>query len=229
MRIYSCCAPGCRKVKYVQHSSAIPSTVVAGEDFAWCTCQRGVLPAGLTEEDRNKDVIATHEKPQTCTACCCFVPYLETKNEGGNVIGRTEHVCDWCIFVPKFDVFDSNGRKKYRLRPDTCIGGCCVMCRCGGSGSGGKCCRVPFIIRDPNTLSPVKGNAGEENAQVTELWTGWKNECCTRRNAYHLVFPDDALAEDKITLIGSSILIDIMYAEQDQDDNNVALSGGGGN
>ena len=42
---------------------------------------------------------------------------------------------------------DGLGEKKYRLRPDTCIGGCCVMCRCGGKGSGGKCCRVPFIVR----------------------------------------------------------------------------------
>jgi hypothetical protein len=57
------------------------------------------------------------------------------------------------VFVPKFDVFDGNGTKKYRLRPDTCIGGCCVMCRCGGKGSGGKCCRIPYIVRDPNTVS----------------------------------------------------------------------------
>ena len=57
------------------------------------------------------------------------------------------------VFVPKFDVFDGNGTKKYRLRPDTCIGGCCVMCRCGGKGSGGKCCRIPYIVRDPHTVS----------------------------------------------------------------------------
>lgn len=48
------------------------------------------------------------------------------------------------------------------------------MCRC--DGTGGKCCRIPFIVRDPNTFEPVKGNNGEENAQVTELWSGWKNE-----------------------------------------------------
>ena len=46
---------------------------------------------------------------------------------------------------------------------------------------------------------------------------------CTQRTSYHLVFPDDAPAEDKLTLIGSSILIDIVYVEQDNGD------GGGGN
>lgn len=42
---------------------------------------------------------------------------------------------------------------------------------------------------------------------------------CTQRNAYHLVFPDDASTEDKLTLIGSSILVDVIFNEQ---------NGGGG-
>mmetsp|Transcript_6396 Transcript_6396/g.14081 ORF Transcript_6396/g.14081 Transcript_6396/m.14081 type:complete len:253 (+) Transcript_6396:88-846(+) len=152
-RCGSCFAPGCREVKYVQHSSTIPPAVVSKEDYHWCTCQRDVLPKGLTEGDRIRDVIATHEKPTTCTACCCYEPYLETKDESGTVIGKTQYVCDWYICVPKFDIYDGNDAKKYRLRPDTCIGGCCVMCRCGGKGAGGKCFRVPFIVRDPNTVS----------------------------------------------------------------------------
>mmetsp|Transcript_5328 Transcript_5328/g.11688 ORF Transcript_5328/g.11688 Transcript_5328/m.11688 type:complete len:301 (+) Transcript_5328:29-931(+) len=225
MRCNSCWAPGCREVKYVQHSSTIPESVVSGEDFNWCTVQRDLLPKGLTEEDRNKDVIATHEKTQTCTACCCYEPYLETKDASGKVIGSTQYVCDWCIFVPKFDIFDGSGTKKYRLRPDTCIGGLCIMCRCGGPA--GKCCRVPFIVRDPNDFTPIKGNSGNENAQVTELWSGWKNECCTLRNAYHIVFPDDATPEDRLTLIGSSILIDVLYAEQNNDDGGGGGGGGG--
>ena len=119
-------------MKYVHHSSKIPAAVEKAEDWNWCTCQGGDLPKGLTEEDRIKDVIATHEKPLTLGACCCYVPYLETKDADGKVIGKTQYVCDWCIFVPKFDIFDGNGTKKYRLRPDTCVGGLCVMCRCGG-------------------------------------------------------------------------------------------------
>ena len=87
--------PGCRETKYVQHSSKIPISVVEGEDFNWCTCQRELVSKGLSDEDRKKDVIATHEKTQTCGACCCYEPYLLTKDASGNTIGRTEYVCDW--------------------------------------------------------------------------------------------------------------------------------------
>ena len=170
-------------------------------------------PKGLTEEDRNKDVIATHEKPMTCGMnSCCFKPYMLTKNAEGEVIGTTQFVCDGCCFVPKYDVY-SNGEKKYRIRPDTCCLGACVMCRCGGGG--GKCCRLPYIVRDPTTYEALKGNGGQDEAQVTQLWAGWKNECCTQRDAFHLVFPDDATPEDKLLLMGSTILIDVLEVERE--------------
>jgi hypothetical protein len=38
----------------------------------------------------------------------------------------------------------------------------------------------------------------EENAQVTQLWAGWKNEFCTQRDAFHVVFPDNATAEEML-------------------------------
>lgn len=229
MRCLSCLMPGCREAKYVQHSSTIPASVVGGEDFNWCTCQTELVSKGLKEEDRIRDVVATHEKGQTCGACCCYEPYLETKDAEGNTIGKTQYVCDWCIFVPKFDVYDGNEAKKYRLRPDVCCGGCCVMCRCGGKG--GKCFRVPFIVRDPKTFEPINGIGitKPEQAQVTGIWSGWKNECCTQRNAYHLIFPEDASAEEKITLVGSSILLDVVYMEQSNDDGGGGGGGGGGN
>merc|ERR1712146_730020 len=58
-----------------------------------------------------------------------------------------------CCFVPKYDVLDANGTPKYRLRPDTCVAGLCVQCRC--DGKKGKCCRVPFVIRDPVSNEPM--------------------------------------------------------------------------
>jgi hypothetical protein len=41
----------------------------------------------------------------------------------------------------------------YMIRPDVCCMGCCVKCKC--DGQKGKCFRVPFYIRDPQTMDPI--------------------------------------------------------------------------
>ena len=224
MRCCSGCMPGCRATKYVQHAAKVPDEVVGDEDWNWCRMQTGILPKGLTEEERTKSVIATHEKTQTCGACCsccgCLPAYMETKDAEGNTLGKTTYVCDACICVPKFDVTDANGAKRYHLRPDTCFGGICVKCVCGGKG--GKCFHVPMVVRDPETRQPLVVKGENKTAQISLLWAGLKNACCTKRNAYHLVFPDGATTNDKLTLMGSTILTDILYFEQEDD------SGGGG-
>lgn len=214
-RCCSGCMPGCRETKYVMHSGPPPESIIGKEDYNWCTCQKGLVTEGLTESEQKDSVIATHEKTRTCGACCCGpMPYLETKDAEGKLLGKTEYVCDGCIFIPKFDVFDAKGDKIYRLRPETCVAGLCIKCAVGGPK--GKCCRVPFIVRDPNTFEPLKGKKGVERAQVTQLWAGLKNACCTQRDVYHEVFPDSASTAEKLTLIGSSILLDIVFVEQDQ-------------
>lgn len=68
----------------------------------------------------------------------------------------------------------------------------------------------------------------EQHAQVTQLWSGLANELCFKRHAYHLVFPSNSSSssssstsscpvEDKLVLIGSSILIDVALFENDDD------------
>eukprot|EP00565_Helicotheca_tamesis_P000016 CAMPEP_0185732086 /NCGR_PEP_ID=MMETSP1171-20130828/14926_1 /TAXON_ID=374046 /ORGANISM="Helicotheca tamensis, Strain CCMP826" /LENGTH=297 /DNA_ID=CAMNT_0028401487 /DNA_START=34 /DNA_END=927 /DNA_ORIENTATION=+ len=218
--------PGCREVKYVQHSGAPPDALKAENDD-WCTVQKSVYTPELTEEDRNADIVGTHEKTQTCgycfqfgditfPVCNCFpLPYLETKNASGETVGKTVYVCDSCCFVPKYDVLDAAGDKKFRLRPDTCVAGLCVKCRC--DGGKGKCCRMPFVIRDPHTHEPLTTAGNEKHAMVDVLWSGWKNECCTMKNAYHLAFPRGLTAEEKLLLTGSGLLVDLTMFEQNDD------------
>ncbi|GMH46209.1 hypothetical protein TrRE_jg8547 [Triparma retinervis] len=205
-RTMSSCFPGGRSTKWGEKS----------DEFG------GIDPAS------HGKVIFTHEKDRTngvsCglgdkrCPCCCNLPYLETKDANGTPIGRTQYVCDSCLCVPKFDVFDGMGRQTYRIRPDTCFGGLCVQCRCGGGG--GKCFRVPFIIRDPVTHEPLKASGskggGEVKAQITSLWTGMKR-CCQKKDSYAIHFPEGASREMKATLIGSNILIDMAIFEQEED------------
>lgn len=228
--VHRCCwgdIPGCRATKFVQHAG-LPPESLQNEDWHCCLIQTNPTSDILHPEDLEQNVIATHEKEWTMPAgcCCCGTqPYLTTREgSSGKVIGQTIFVCDECLFVPKFHVKDQDGTIKFLLRPDTCcLGGVCVRPRCGGRQ--GKCCRVPFLIRDPITQIPLYTKGLEdETSQVTFLWSGLVNEACYKRHAYHIAFPEHATMEDRLTLIGSSLLVDVALYEHDDDKNN----GGGG-
>jgi len=232
-RCCSGCAAGYRRIKYVQHVGPSPPSLMK-ENTDWCTCQCDEYPKDVSEEDRNANVVLVHEKQQSCGVFCCWVPcvcngfglpYLETKDPTADmrVLGRTQYICDGCLCVPKYDILDAAGTVKYRLRPDTCVGGMCVQCRC--DGKKGKCCRVPFLLRDPATQEPVESEAtgfgGKVlTAMIDVLWTGWGNECCSKKTAYHVTFPQHLSAEDKAVLIGSTLLVDVTMFEQNGDSDS---------
>jgi hypothetical protein len=87
------------------------------------------------------------------------------------------------------------------------------------------------------TSASSKTGEQTEPAQVTQLWSGLANEFCFKRHAYHIAFPvqqpnasssvplrstsasplSSCSVEDKIVLIGSSILIDVAMFETDDD------------
>lgn len=238
--------PGCRETVYRQHAGVPPDALVRSERSGYadgcCRVQAGDLPEGLSDDDRVRDLVAVHRKHRTCgtnlhlgSLICplCFdLPYLETRDAADeNTLGVTRYVCDAYPCVPKYDVHDARGQHRYRIRPDTCFCGCCVRPRCGGKR--GRCLRVPFVVRDPATHEALSVRPPsklemdrstaiplrvDSKARVDVLWSGWANELCAKRNAYHLAFPHDATVEDKLTLIGSSILLDVTMYEQQGDD-----------
>jgi len=203
-RTCSWCAPGSRPTKYTYFK------VVGGDKTAEILMTHS---KGCTN-GQNQVVAITDQGVIRCP-CCCFLPYLETKDANGERMGVSRYICDMCLFVPKFTVEDNSGNIMYSVRPDTCVGGLCVMCRCCDGQKKAKCCRVPFYIRDPNTKMKIDA-AGGGNAAFVDLWAGWKAECCTRRDLYELKFPAEATPEQKMTLLGLSHLIDITIFEQDE-------------
>lgn len=224
-RSISHCCPGARQTRFVVHSGPIPQALLV-DDQTCCNCniQHGLTSPEFDSLDPNDigNVEFYHEKlfsnGITCglgdkrCPCCCNLPYLETMDPTGKKIGESRYICDMCLFVPKVDVFDEHDNKVYRLRPDTCCGGCCVLCRCGGEK--GRCLRVPWVIRDPNTNMPLKCSQQStgEDAQVTSLWTGLKR-ACQKKEAYFLNFPETADKNMKATLTGTALLIDMSFSE----------------
>ena len=162
----------------------------------------GVRGGGTPAPDSKS--LLTHRKNQTCgqnvicvfsedgaVRCpmCCCLPYMEHRLRAN----------DANLFVPKFKVLDAQNNLVYMIRPNTCFGGCCVRCKC--DGVKGKCFRVPFYIRDPETMEAHDG--GE--AAITDLWAGLKNECCFKKNIYSVNWPDKSNRAMRSTLIGSAL------------------------
>jgi len=147
--------------------------------------------------------------------CCCNLPYLNTYDTRTNTkLGSTKLLCN-CkpLCCPKFAVYDHTNRPKYLIRPDLCCCNCCYVCpKCQ---SGTKCCYVPFYIRDFETeekLDPTDGDVA-----IIDLYIGMKHECCTKKNLYSVKFPSTATAADKATLMGATLLYDVLINEQNYD------------
>jgi len=215
------------------HEMNLPTKMYMKEEASWCgRCMSNPWPGWRATkytvyqgESPGGQVLFTHEKPFTCSncpvvmygdggplrcPCCCCLPYLETRDSNRNLLGTSRYICDTCLFVPKFQVEDRNGKPVFRVRPETCVGGLCVKCRCG-NGTKGKCFRIPFPIRKPE--APY---SQLDDAAITDLWAGMAHECCTNREMYSVKFPSMATEDMKKVLIGTTLLIDITLNEQDQ-------------
>jgi len=167
----------------------------------------------------------------TCPSLC-EMPYLTTKDAAtGNVLGTSQWTCCFqgCLFVPTFMVYEGTdglavAKPLYVVRSDTCCMGACVLCMCcdqrkkpgGNRPCGAKCFRVPFYVRDPKTLQKLDASYPNEKAAIYDLFPGWLQVCCTKRDLYSVYFPEGASAAEKATLLGTAHLIDLTLYEQDQ-------------
>ena len=210
-RCCSCFAPGCRPTLYCTVEAPPPPGSGATLTNAANNVQQDEASSGLTHKKgrscgQNSIVACTNQGDTIRCPMCCCLPYLNTYGGAGRLLGRTRYIFDACLFVPTFLVSDAEGRTVYRLRPDTCALGCCACCECGGRG--GKCCRLSYRVRDPVTSKPI------EDAAVSDIWGGFGNKCCARKNMHAVKWPSTATREMRATLTGSALLINMTFKER---------------
>lgn len=112
-------------------------------------------------------------------------------------------------------MYNASGETQYLIRPNTCCCGCCVECVCCGKGDA-KCMYVPFYIRDPKTKKALPSNVGNNQAQISKVWSGMKKECCSDADNFQVIFPKDTDVITKANLLGSNVLIDFTFFETNQ-------------
>ena len=121
-----------------------------------------------------------------------------TENNSGRVVGSVHDPFTCCN--PFYEVKGENGEVKYRV-----FGACCQK--------GFYCCSDVFFFIYPGGDSEMK----EENAigTITKKWTDCIKETYTNANNFVTVFPKDATADDKLLLIGLTLLIDYTLFEKE--------------
>ena len=197
-RCWSYCLPGARPTTYNVHKGSTPDDpIVLRHEKSW-TCGQNIL-VGLSDGG-----------PIRCP-CCCFLPYLNTYEHRTNqLLGSSRYLCDECLFVPKFGIYDNLGNPQYLLRPDTCCCGCCVLCKCCEKGA--RCCQIPYYFRHFDTKDKIDQ---DEEVSIRDLWAGIGSEACTKKNLYAVKYPTNCTSNStKATIQGCTLLIEMTMVEQ---------------
>jgi len=156
---------------------------------------------------------ATMVKPCTCTICCLCRPEIDgILNTTSQAIGKIKHICTVCD--PVFEVYNGAGLRFI-------VTGSCCQCIILCPSTFGKGYRGEFDILEGG--QPV-GKIKREIANMAEI--------VTDADHYVVNFPPTADANNKLLLIGLTMLIDYQYFETDADTekkgNERAKRGGGG-
>jgi hypothetical protein len=161
------------------------------------------IPVPVPNQDQQVDIIFVD------CPMCCLLPMMETKKAGSDqVFSKTQYVCDMFLAVPKFDYYE-DGQVVYRIKPETCCGGCCWNPRCCRARLG-----LPMFFHDPNTGAMIGEDRPElERPQITKVWAGLKKECCSTADNFAIFFPDGCDNRRKAGLLGATMLIDLAWFE----------------
>jgi hypothetical protein len=119
----------------------------------------------------------------------------------------------YTCFDPKFNVYDKSGQLRYVIIADCCQ--CGFICR----NSCGKCSEVLFQIHKPGKEVM---DANNTDGHIKKLFSGTVQEIVSDADNFHMVFPVDATAEDKLLLIGNVLMIDYRFYEDGGNTNNQA-------
>lgn len=157
---------------------------------------------GKEAEDFEKPCI-TFEKPYKCACYCCCRPEMTgTNHKDGIDFGKV--VDDWRCCDPSFQIFDQENKKKYKIAGSCCQ--CGLMC---------KTCspfyETKFFIYD--------ADANEDPSNAVGSIVRKSRECFkamfTDADEFNVYFPKNATAYDKLMLIGTTLMIDYTYFEED--------------
>lgn len=140
------------------------------------------------------------ERPFKCTCCCLARPEMMISIEGTQV-GKVEEPFTFCD--PVFHIYNTKGEERWKIYANCCQ--CGLICR----NSCGRCEAVKFYIFDGNTSDLSPDNS---SGTITKLFGGI-TELISDATNFHIDFPKNAMADEKLLIITTVLMIDFRLFE----------------
>jgi len=148
---------------------------------------------------------AIFDRPYKCTCLCLERPKMKGfyKTDNGTMFGSISE--PWTCCDPLFVIKDMNKEPQFQIHADCCqCGLCCRNDVCG------KCSDVLFPIypasvtdfHPQNSIGMIKKVSGD---LLKELLTDADN--------FEVLFPPNASPEEKLLMIGATLMIDYLFYE----------------
>jgi hypothetical protein len=154
---------------------------------------------------------AMFERPFKCTCCCLGRPEMTAGSQTG-YFGKVVEPCT-CI-DPLFHIYNNSNNLRWKISANGCQ--CGICCR---AGVVGKCSEAHFEI-----YSAEKENFDEKlcDGSIRRLFSGLVQELVSDADNFVINFPLAATPEEKLMLIGTTLMIDYRYFEDNgnQDKHN---------
>mmetsp|Transcript_4067 Transcript_4067/g.11558 ORF Transcript_4067/g.11558 Transcript_4067/m.11558 type:complete len:345 (-) Transcript_4067:183-1217(-) len=133
-------------------------------------------------------------KPYHLPGCCCCRPSLEVDLPDGTKIGSIGDPFKCCVMNQ--EIFDSHGEPVFEVTGNVCQTGACCPC----------CADVEFEVLD---------GSGNSVGRITKKALTCA-EACAKTNRFTVDFPRQCTMEGKHLLVGSAMLLDLQYFEQNK-------------
>lgn len=194
--------------KYKVLNSVGQQIYFAAEESGMCMRQCCGPQRGFTihiTDNLGQEIIRVRRDFKCCAGCCwcasCDAIAHEIVVEApvGQVVGyvRQEQSC----WEPHYSIRDGNHEPILRMK-----GPCCII--------SGPCCTwdQEFLITSEDGTQDV--------GKISKQWSGLMREYFTDADNFGVSFPKDLDVKVKATLLGAVFLIDFMFFENEQNNNN---------
>jgi len=193
--------------KYKVMNTVGQQVYFAAEETDMCMRQCCGPNRGFTmhiTDNMNQELIRVAREFKCCAGCQWFACSDGCAHEVtieapvGNIVGYVRQTQS-CL-EPRFSILDANHDEIL-----SCAGPVCVCC-------AGPCFEPEFKV--------FSKDGSQEVGKITKQWSGLGRELFTDADTFGVSFPMDLDVKMKAVMIGAVFLIDFMFFEKKQDNNN---------